>query len=155
MTRILKSFSRSDGYSFIEIFIVLIIVSLLSSLLLVNGNKITGIINKGRHELNVKYDLIKLREILGNEAKNVTPPWFLKTLPIEIEKDEIKISYYNGDKEDFLIIIKNEKGISVRNNDDILYSSSILNGKFTVTNSYITYTQDKYNFIFSFGVFLA
>lgn len=152
---ILKQFSRNEGYSFIEIFIVLIIVSLISTLLLVNSNKITSTINKGKENLQIKHDLIKLRIVLEKECQKIQPIWFSSSIPHEYNGNNIKIYYYNGDKDSYLEILKTVDFIQINHRDNILFYSEQINGNFSISNKYLGFTFKEYNFKFNFGVIIA
>lgn len=155
MMDILKKFLKSDGYSFIEIFIVIIIISLISTMLLVNSNKISTTIFESKKNLSIKHDLIKLRIVLKNECQKVTPPWFINAIPNEITKESMKIFYYRGDKDQFLEILTLDSGTTVKQGDLILFHSENIKGNFAVSNNLLSFTFEDYSFVFNFGVVIA
>lgn len=154
MTRVLKKLSQSDGYSYIEVFIVLLIFSLVGTLLLTNQGKLFTIANKSKVRLEEKSQILSLRTTLKDEVQKIAPPWFISSIPYEVGSTTIKIFYYNGVKEDYLLIDTN-KGIRISNSSEELVYFPELEGTFSITTSSVNYSYKDYKLTFYFGVFPA
>ena len=147
---------RSDaGYSFIEVFIAILIIALISSIIYINSSRILESIGKGSRELSRRYDLTNLIVILDREAQRVTTPWFLNSHKVEKSGSSIKLYYYNGDVDSYLLLESGEHGITISNSSSTLFSSKNLIGSFTIEGSTIIYTQGDIELKFQLGVTLA
>ena len=147
---------RSDaGYSFIEVFITILVIALISSIIYTNSSKITESIGKGSRELSRSYDLTTLIVTLDREAQRVTTPWFLNSHKIEEDGSGIKLYYYNGDVDSYLLLESGENGLTISNSSSTLFRSKNLIGSFTFDESIIIYTQDGIELKFQLGVILA
>lgn len=155
MMKPLKKLSSDEGFTFIEVFITVIIIAILSSIILINSTTILNSINQGKRDLSYKYQLINLRLLLKKEASNILTPWFLREYKVEEINSGIKIYYYNGDKESYLELTALEEGVVIKNDDNILFSSTNLKGEFIFKESFIVYKDGDREFIFPLGVFIA
>lgn len=155
MTKVIKKFSNSDGYTFIELFMTILIIALISSVIYTNSSTITDSMIKSKNHLASKYDLIRLKLILGEETQKITPPWFMKEHKIINNGNSVDIYYYNGNKDDYIRILSSENGISILINESEIFNSSNLKGEIKIDLNYIIYSDIDNEIIFPFGVFFA
>lgn len=148
-------YKGEEGYTFIEIFITILILGLISTIIYVNGSTILNSITKGDEELKTSYALTTLILTLNSEAQNITPLWFLDEYKVETEGDSLKIYYYNGDKNKVLSLTSNDSGVTISNNRGILFYSELLTGNFSFKESKIVYSLNERILTFALGVTLA
>lgn len=155
MTRPLKALSNSEGYTFIEVFLTLIIVAAIGLIVTINSHTIKESITKGKKRLNYKYQLLTMRILLKNEASKVVNPWFSKDYIIEKDSESLTLYYYNGDPEETLRLSNNNNGILIETGKKVIFKSNLLKGKFELERGYIIYLDNDIEFIFPLGAFLA
>lgn len=155
MTKHLKNISNEDGYTFIEIFVAVIIIGIISTIVIINSSQITDSITQGKQSLSKKMNLITLKLVLKEEAQKINTTWFLKEHVYESNENKLIVYYYNGSKEDFLTLESTDYGIKISNSDGVIYSSNKLNGTFSIDGSFIMYKDDERTLSFPLGVFLA
>ncbi|MGL1892033.1 MAG: hypothetical protein OCD02_10420 [Spirochaetaceae bacterium] len=151
----LKILYNDKGYTFIEVFITVLIVSLISTVLYTNSNQILTSLNKGTHNLKRSYDLLNLRHTLFFEAQNIMTPWFYTEHSIVQEQGFIEVFYYMGLPDYSIKISSSESGTFIYINDNIIYESKYLVGSFTITESAIKFVSEDIEFSFVLGVILA
>ncbi len=155
MMKRLLNILNDDGYSFIEVFITLLIVCLISTIILLNSNTITKSINDSNLVLAEKNDFIQLRIILKEEAEEIIHPWFLKEYKVVLNSETLDIYYYHGDKNRCLTLYSGVNGVEIRDKNSIIFKSLILKGKFTFEDSLVTYADENGTIYFTLGVILA
>lgn len=155
MIKLLKNISNDDGYSFIEVFVAVILIGIISTIIYINGSQITDSITQGKNSLNKKFDLISLKLILKDESQKVRTPWFNKEYLYKSSENELILYYYNGNKDKYLKMETTDYGVKISSDTDIIYSSDKLTGTFSLKGSYITYKDEDRTFIFPLGVILA
>lgn len=154
--KILKILSRNEGYTFIEVFISLILIGLISTIIATNYGIITNRLNRGRDNLIISYEQLCLKLIVSNECQKIKPPWFLRRYEVIRTGGSIEVFYYNGIKEDSLKISFLEgDGITVSGGGVSVYHSENLEGSFEFSGTEIIYTEGDILLRFPFGVFLA
>lgn len=151
----LKKLSTDEGFTFIEVFIAVVLIGILSTIILISSNRIVSSMNQGKENLDKRYQLLSLRLLLKKETQNIINPWFLKEYEVEESKDGIILYYYKGKKESFLELQSSEAGVSIITDEETLFSSDVLKGKFTFEDNYIIYKFNETVFIFPLGAFHA
>lgn len=152
MMKILKNFSKNEGYSFIDIFILLLFISLISTIIYTNSTDITRATSKTLYILNSNYDLLRLRVILTKECQSIKPPYFIGKHLYTKKLDSIDVYYYNGYKEQYLTIEINKDKLKIYTNSSLIFSSSNLFGTFTLEENYLNYVENNIKFSFPLGV---
>lgn len=152
---VLKKLRNNDGYTFIEIFMVLLIISLVSTIIYTNINKITDSINKSKVKLDSKYNLLKLQLIVSEELQKVKTPHLLNEHLIILESDCIILYYYEGDKESYIKLESMEEQINIYIGELLLSSFYNLKGMLILKKNYVIYKEDDFEMIFPLGTFIV
>lgn len=155
MMKTLKKLSSDKGFTFIEVFIAVVLIGILSTIILISSNRIVSSMNQGKENLDKRYQLLSLRLLLKKETQNIINPWFLKDYKIEDSKDGIILYYYKGNKDSYLELQSNEVGVTIITDDETLFASDTLKGKFTFEDNCIIYKFEDIMFIFPLGAFHA
>ncbi|QEN05060.1 hypothetical protein EW093_10180 [Thiospirochaeta perfilievii] len=155
MKSLFKIFFKDDGYTFIETFITILILGLLSTIIYINSSTIQSFTSSSVDKLIVKNDLLHLKLLLKEEASRVKQPWFLSQYNYTLEGGILTLNYYNGLKNNTLIITTGVEGIIVESEKKALYSSKNLTGDIDFKDGFILYTQDNIEFKFPLGVIIV
>jgi len=155
MKSLFKIFFKDDGYTFIETFITILILGLLSTIIYINSSTIQSFTSSSVDKLIVKNDLLHLELLLTEEASRVKQPWFLSQYNYTLEGGILTLNYYNGLKDNTLIITTGVEGIIVESEKKAQYSSKNLTGDIDFKDGFILYTQDNIEFKFPLGVIIV
>lgn len=153
MKRIIRLFSRSDGYTFIETFIYMLMTLILSGIIYSNSSRISTYISANRDELLSHYNLLKLNLTLKSEISRVKPPWFLSGYNENLSDNRIELPYYKGVRESILILEKDEKSITLTAGNSS-ETFNYLDGALEFSNGFIIYRERGIKLIFPLGVII-
>lgn len=146
---------NDNGYTFIEIFIVILIIGLISTVIFTNSSKIQGLMDNTRVTLQEMDELLSLQLIVSSEAQKIKPPWFLKEYKYTKEDNLLRVNYYIGDMESELILDSSNGEITITSTAGILFHSNKLQGSFNISDNFIVFTHEKLELVFPLGVFLV
>lgn len=144
MKKVWKIFSQSDGYTYIETFITIIILGLITATIYTQYNKIENFLLKGQNKLQIHADHLNLRLILLGEVQEVRTPWFYKEYKIDEEEGNIKLYYYRGEPELYLDITFNDDGITISTTDELLFQSKYCKGSFKFEDGTLYYRDENF-----------
>lgn len=145
MKKVFRIFLNDEGYTYIETFITIIIVLLISTVIYTQAEGINSFIKSSRGDLQATYDNLKLKVTLLEEVQNIRPPWFHNENNIEETDEYLRLYYYNGDPIQYLEFSTSE-GVLISSSDSILFQSTLCNGTFSFVNNILLYEDNKYNF---------
>lgn len=149
MNRVWKIFSRSDGYTYMETFITIIILGLITATLYTQYSRIEEFLLMGQKELQLHSDNLNLRLVMLEEVQKIKHPWFLKEYLLEEEEGVLKLFYYKGDPELFIDFIYGDDGIIISNSDGILFQSEHCNGSFEFEEGKVYYRDQNHPYMVS------
>ncbi len=155
MKKIFKIFLKDDGYTFIETFLLLLILGVISGVIYTNTRSISLFTTKSQNELMVKNDLLNMKLIMLEEIQKIRHPWFLKEYDYLEDTGTLEIFYYTGSKEISILFEYGENGLRVTGNGEDLFLSTNLKGSISLNDGFITYKQEDIILIFPLGVILV
>lgn len=155
MKCLLQNFSKNEGYTFIEIFIVILIMGVISTVIYTNISTISVSVSQSRHNLAKYNDLLNLKIVLDQEIQNIKPPWFLKEYKFDLKDNYLEIFYYLGKKENSLLFEYSDECICIKYNESVIFESENLNGKFFLEDNKLYYIDNDRTLTFQLGVSFA
>lgn len=144
MKKVWKIFSQSDGYTYIETFITIIILSLITATLFTQYSDIKEFLVKGQLELQSHYEKMQLRVVILEEVQKIRNPWFMKEYNLEEEEGKLKLYYYLGDPELFLEFQYGEGGVTISSKDGYIFQSETSLGSFEFKKGVLYYLDEHY-----------
>lgn len=155
MKKIFKICLKDDAYTYIETFLLLLILGVISGVIYTNTRSISIFTTKSQNELMVKNDLLNMKLLLHEEIQKIQHPWFLKEYEFIEDTGSLEMFYYKGLKDQSLLIEFGENGLRISGNGEDLFLSPNLKGTFSFSYGFILYKEEEIILTFPLGVILV
>ncbi len=153
--KIFKICLKDDGYTFIEIFLLLLILGVISGIIYTNTKSISLFTTESQNELLIKNDLLNMRLLLQEELQKVQHPWFLRDYELIEDIGSIEIFYYTGLKDASLLLEYGDEGLWISGNGEHIFQSVNLKGSIQFSGGFITYSEENFIITLPLGVILV
>lgn len=147
----LKFRDKTNGFTFIEVILSVLIISLISismsqwfSQILHSSNNIYN------RTINSK-NLIFIRNILKKELSQIKPPWWIGENNFTIEEENYTFNWHDGEENELLILQSDSTGISIniQKNDIIINKAYIPNIEILDIQLIVTENKNSIGYIFN------
>ncbi len=108
-----KHLKSEDGFTFLEILVSLLLLSILGLILWSSLFNAQGLIGKILHEASFSAKVLQLDDFIVQAAQKIRVPFWVKEIEIQEEDGRMVVPWLNGNPEDFLVFQKQNDSILI------------------------------------------